>query len=83
MIHTEHVKLWINLNNMLKTNTTVNQMQLRLIESEKRHWSDVIERAIAVIKFLSRECLAFRSTSRTLHEHNNDNFLKAIEMIAF
>lgn len=33
--HNENVKSWVQLNNMLKTKTTVNQMQLRLLESEK------------------------------------------------
>lgn len=80
--HNENVKSWVQLNNMLQTKTTVNQMQLRLLESEKKHWCDVIERIIAVIKFLSRQCLAFRGSSKTLFEHNNGNFLKAIEMIA-
>lgn len=80
--HNENVKLWVNLNNMLKTKITVNRMHLRLLESEKKHWYDVIERIIAIIKFLSRQCLAFRGTSKKLYEHNNGNFLKAIEMIS-
>ncbi|KAL3277355.1 hypothetical protein HHI36_012705 [Cryptolaemus montrouzieri] len=77
--HSENLKCWVQLNHMLKNKTTVNQMQLRLLESEKNN-SDVLERIIAVIKFLSHQCLAFRGSSKILYEH--DNFLKAIEMIA-
>lgn len=80
--HSENVKSWVQLNNMLKNKTTVNQMQLRLLESEKKQWCDVLERIIAVIKFLSHQCLAFRGSSKILYEHDNGNFLKAIEMIA-
>lgn len=80
--HSENLKCWVQLNNMLKNKTTVNQMQLRLLESEKKQWCDVLERIIAVIKFLSHQCLAFRGSSKTLYEHDNGNFLKAIEMIA-
>ncbi|XP_067126051.1 zinc finger MYM-type protein 1-like [Centruroides vittatus] len=80
--HSENVKSWVQLNNMLKNKTTVNQMQLRLLELEKKQWCDVLERIIAVIKFLSHQCLAFRGASKTLYEHDNGNFLKAIEMIA-
>lgn len=80
--HSENVKSWVQLNIMLKNKTTVNQTQLRLLESEKKQWCDVLERIIAVIKFLSRQCLAFRGSSKTLYEHDNGNFLKAIEMIA-
>ncbi|XP_046744279.1 zinc finger MYM-type protein 1-like [Diprion similis] len=78
--HNENVKSWVQLNNMMKTKTTVNQMQLRLLESERKHWCDVLE--IAVVKFLSRQCLAFRGSSKKIFEHDNGNFLKAIEMIA-
>lgn len=80
--HSENMKSWVQLNNMLKNKTTVNEMQLRLLESEKKQWCDVLERIIAVIKFLSSQCLAFRGSSKTLYEHDNGNFLKAIEMIA-
>ena len=38
---------------MLKSHTTVNQMQLRLLESEKKRYQEVIEQIIAVVKFLS------------------------------
>nr|CAI5860437.1 unnamed protein product [Callosobruchus analis] len=63
---------------MLKNKTNANQMQLRLLESEKNNGVMII----AVIKFLSHQCLAFRGSSKTLYEHDNGNFLKAIEMMA-
>ncbi|XP_023210108.1 zinc finger MYM-type protein 1-like [Centruroides sculpturatus] len=67
---------------MLKNKTTVNQMQLRLLELEKKQWYDVLERIISVIKFISHQCLAFQGLSKTIYEHDNGNFLKAIKMIA-
>ncbi|KAF2904381.1 hypothetical protein ILUMI_01802 [Ignelater luminosus] len=71
--------LWpVSINSGLVNITTVNQMQL----NQKKKIGDVIERIIAVIKYLSRQCLAFRDSSKTLFEHDNGNFLKAIEMIA-
>nr|CAI5825590.1 unnamed protein product [Callosobruchus analis] len=48
---------------------------------KKKQWCDVLERIIAVIKFLSHQCLAFRGSSKTLYEQDNGNFLKAIEMM--
>lgn len=80
--HNENIKAWINLNNTLKTNTAINQIQLRLLDVEKKHWYEVIERIIAIIQYLSRQCLALRGKSNKLFEHNNGNFLKAIEMIS-
>lgn len=52
------------------------------IRIRKKHWCDVIERIIAIIKFLSHQCVAFRGSSKTLFEHNNGNFLKAMKLIA-
>jgi hypothetical protein len=80
--HNENLKSWLNLGNMLSKKLTVNQKQLRLLDVEKKHWHNVLERIISVIQFLSRQCLALRGTSAKLYEHSNGNFLKAIEMIA-
>lgn len=80
--HNENIKSWINLNSILKTNTAINHIQLRLLDVEKKHWYEVIERIIAIIQYLSRQCLAFRGKSNKLFEYNNGNFLKAVEIIS-
>lgn len=82
VVHNENIKSWITLSNSLKNNKTVDHLQLKLLDSKKKHWINVLEIVISVIKFLARQCLAFRGTSKTLYEHDNGNFLKAIEMIA-
>lgn len=66
---------------MLKLSTTVNH-HLRVLETEKKNWHDVLERIVAVVKFLSRQCLAFQCSSKILFQHDNGNFLKAVEMIS-
>lgn len=80
--HNKNVKQWISLIKMLNQKSTVNQMELRLLESEKKYWFNVMERIVSIIQYLSRQCLALRGSSSKLYEPNNGNFLKAVEMIA-
>ncbi len=58
----------------VKTNTTVDSFNQRLLEAERQHWFSVIQRIISLIKHLSRQSLAFRGSSDVLYEHNNGNF---------
>jgi hypothetical protein len=80
--HNTNLQTWFNLNKMLKSKTTINNKHLRLLETEKKYWYDVLVRIVAVIKYLSRQCLAFQGSSKQLFIHDNGNFLKAIEMIS-
>lgn len=80
--HNENIKKWISMIKSLKTKTTVDSFNQRLLESERQHWYSVIQRIIAIIQYLSRQSLVFRGSSDTLYEDSNGNFLKAVEMIA-
>ncbi len=44
----------------VKTNTTVDSFNQRILEAERQHWFSVIQRIIFLIKYLSRQSLAFR-----------------------
>lgn len=82
ILHNAHMNTWMNLKKMLKLSTTVNDHHLRALETEKKYWHDVLERIVAVVKFLSRQCLAFQGSSKILFEYDNGNFLTAVEMIS-
>lgn len=82
IVHNVHMNTWMSLKKMLKLSTTVNDHHLRVLETEKKYWHDVLERIVAVVKFLSRQCLAFQGSSKILFQHDNGNFLKAVEMIS-
>ncbi|KAK9730557.1 hypothetical protein QE152_g14435 [Popillia japonica] len=53
-----------------------------LLKLKKKYWLDVLEKIVAVVKFLFRQCLAFQGSSKILFQHDNGNFLKAVEMIS-
>lgn len=82
ILHNSYMNTWVNLKKMLETSTTVNAHHLRILETEKKYWRDVLERIIAIVKYLSTQCLAFQGSSKLLFEQDNGNFLKAVEMIA-
>jgi hypothetical protein len=42
----------------------------------------VLERLVAIIQFLGQQCLASRGSSDILHEENNGNYLKLVELFA-
>lgn len=80
--HFENLKKWCDLDNRLKSNTTIDSTRRSLLNSETKYWSAVIERIFYTIQFLSEQNLAFRGTNNKLFEKNNGNFLKCIEMIS-
>jgi hypothetical protein len=49
---------------------------------EKRHWRDVLERLVEIIKYLGRQCLALRGSSDTINARDNGNFLKLVELLS-
>ncbi|XP_017786286.1 PREDICTED: zinc finger MYM-type protein 1-like isoform X2 [Nicrophorus vespilloides] len=83
LTHNENMKSWIVLKKSLKSKTEIDTLQQRVLDGEKKHWYAVIERIIAIIRYLASQGLAFRgSSSNTLFDDDNGNFLKAIEMIS-
>ena len=73
---------WKDLQLRLQTGKTIDQAERTLLEAEKRRWRDVLTRLIAIIQSLAERNLAFRGSSNTLHQQNNGNFLKEVELLA-
>jgi hypothetical protein len=42
----------------------------------------VLERLVAIIQFLGQQYLAFSGFTDALHEENNGNYLKLVELFA-
>ncbi|XP_049766555.1 zinc finger MYM-type protein 1-like [Schistocerca cancellata] len=80
---TEHLnshKKWIVFPEGLKKSQTVDARHRRLLNTENKHWKNVIESLIAVTHFLGWQCLPLRGSTDTLFQPDNVNFLKLVEL---
>lgn len=66
----------------LSKQKTINATEMALLEAEKNRWRDVLIRLISIIQSLAERNLALRGSVDTLHQANNGNFLKEVELIA-
>lgn len=73
---------WVELNTRLKSGTTIDAENQRVIDSETRRWTEVLKRLIYAVQFLGSQNLAFRGETDSLFERNNGNFLKLVEFIS-
>lgn len=80
--HITNIKKLTELQSALKRGTAINSSELRLYELEKAHWYGVIERLLSIVKFLSKQCLAFRGSTEKLFAPNNGNFLQLAQLIS-
>ena len=66
----------------LSKGKTIDETEMGLLEAEKNRWRDVLTRLISIIQSLAERNLALRGSVDTLHQANNGNFLKEVELIA-
>lgn len=72
---------WVEFRQRLDKNITIDAAQQRILQAEKKHWLKVLTWIIEIIKYLSKQCLAFRGSSETLYQADNGIFLKLVEMV--
>ncbi|KAL5170112.1 Zinc finger MYM-type protein 1 [Glycine soja] len=72
----------IELEKRLTRKQTIDKHIQEQINKEKEHWEKVLLRIIAIVKYLSKNNLAFRGTNEKIYEKGNGNFLSLIEMLA-
>jgi hypothetical protein len=80
--HLEAYNKWIELSDRLNSNTIIDERNQCSLIAKTCHWQAVLERLVAIIQFLGQQCLAFRVSSDKLHEENNGNYLKLVELFA-
>ncbi|CAH2314604.1 zinc finger MYM-type 1-like [Pelobates cultripes] len=73
---------WTELLTRLGSGTTIDHSYQRLLATETQHWQNVLQRLVAIVQYLGKQCLAFRGSSDTLYSENNGNYLKLVEMMA-
>lgn len=73
---------WVELEERLTQNATIDQEAQKLIKKEKLHWRAVLERLLQIVQYLAERNQAFRGSSEKLGDPKNRNFLGLVEMIA-
>ncbi|XP_073137915.1 uncharacterized protein [Henckelia pumila] len=81
----EHMKCmtnWIELEQRLQKNQTIDAKAQVHLNKEKEHWKLVLHRIIAIVQTLAKNELEFRESCEKLYVENNGLFLQMVEMIA-
>ena len=80
--HCSNMVKWKEFVLRLSKGKTIDETEMGLLEAEKNRWRDVLTRLISIIQSLAERNLALRGSVDTLHQANNGNFLKEVELIA-
>uniref|UniRef100_A0A3Q1FCV8 TTF-type domain-containing protein n=1 Tax=Acanthochromis polyacanthus TaxID=80966 RepID=A0A3Q1FCV8_9TELE len=80
--HCENMIKWSDLKARLAQGKTRNAAECAIIEMEKNRMRDVLTRLASIVQSLAERNLAFRGSVDTLHQVNNGNFLKEVELLA-
>ncbi|XP_077052859.1 zinc finger MYM-type protein 1-like [Siphateles boraxobius] len=84
-IRTELVRrgpTWKELSVWLKSGTTIDKLEMALLEAERVRWRAVLTRLTAIVQSLAIRNLALRGHTETLFTPSNGNFLKEVELMA-
>ncbi|KAM3624160.1 uncharacterized protein V6R79_019961 [Siganus canaliculatus] len=80
--HWSNMVRWKEFSLRLSKGKTIDRTEMGLLEAEKNRWRDVLTRLISIIQSLAERNLALRGSVDTLHQANNGNFLKEVELMA-
>ncbi len=80
--HTNNMLKWRELDLCLSRGQTLDQIQMTILEAERKRWRDVLTRLISITQSLAERNLAFRGSSDKLFQPDNRNFLKEVELLA-
>ncbi|KAG4925001.1 hypothetical protein JHK87_050541 [Glycine soja] len=73
---------WIKLETRLRKKNTIDKEIQEQINKEKEHWEKVLVRITTLIKYFSKNNLAFRGTNEKIYQKGNENFLSLINLLA-
>ncbi|XP_013639654.1 PREDICTED: zinc finger MYM-type protein 1-like [Brassica oleracea var. oleracea] len=73
---------WLELEERLQKNQTIDKHIQEELNKEKKHWRDVLLRIIALVKGLAKQNVAFRGSSDKIYVDGNGNFLGMVEVLA-
>ena len=73
---------WRELGLCLSRGDTLYQIQMTILEAERKRWWDVLTRLISITQSLADRNLALRGSSDKLFQPGNGNFIKEVELLA-
>ncbi|XP_065662667.1 zinc finger MYM-type protein 1-like [Hydra vulgaris] len=77
----EHIQCMIRWIEFIKQNTHVDEYMVSQIKREFNYWSAILNRIVAVIRFLAGRGLAFRGHNEVIGSSNNGNYLGILELL--
>ena len=77
-----HRESVLQFNLRCKDSSNVDRHLEKQVQENKKYWTEVMRRVVAVTTFLSERGLAFRDTEEIKGSKNNGNFLGVTELIA-
>ncbi|KAL3024989.1 hypothetical protein AAZX31_04G154600 [Glycine max] len=80
--HVTNMYKWIELEIRLRKKNTIDKEIQEQINKEKEHWEKVLVRIITIIKYLSKNNLAFCGTNDKIYQKDNGNFFSLIDLLA-
>ncbi|KAH1155044.1 hypothetical protein GLYMA_18G183000v4 [Glycine max] len=72
---------WVKLETRLRKKNTIDKEIQEQINKEKEHWEKVLVRITTLIKYFSKNNLAFRGTNEKIYQKGNENFLSLINLL--
>ena len=77
----EHIQCMIKWVEFIKQNTHIDEYMVSRIKREFNYWSAILNRIVAVIRFLAGRGLAFRGHNEVIGSSNNGNYLGMLELL--
>ncbi|XP_065665417.1 zinc finger MYM-type protein 5-like [Hydra vulgaris] len=77
----EHIQCMIKWIEFIKQNTHVDEYMVSQIKREFNYWPAILNRIVAVIRFLAERGLTFRGHNEVIGSSNNGNYLDMLELL--
>ena len=77
--HKKNMMTWIE---RMRVAERIDFNLMTVMESEVKHWTEILRRVVSVIKYIAERGLAFRGTHEVIGSRNNGNYLGILEVIS-
>ena len=81
-VHKQCFDKWNEFALRLQVYQTIDKEMQNFMNKEKNRWREILQSVVAVIKFLSKQNLPFRSHREDSNLRNQENFLETLKLLA-